>query len=322
MLNTCLPVAEGRSSDACGQNDERQEMTTADVLFESSVPELPLLGRGKVRDIYSVDDNHLLIVTTDRLSAYDVVLPDPIPGKGKVLTRISLFWFRMMADIIDNQLTELNVNDVVKDPYVREQLRDRSLVVRRLRPLPVEAVVRGYLIGSGWRDYIETGQVCGIELPEGLLQAQKLPHTLFTPASKAAAGDHDENISYERVADLIGEKLAEHVRDVSIQIYERAAAYALQRGIIIADTKFEFGLDDEGRVHIIDEALTPDSSRFWPVDTYEIGSSPPSFDKQFVRDYLDTLDWDKTAPGPELPPEVVQKTAEKYQEALDRMTAS
>jgi phosphoribosylaminoimidazole-succinocarboxamide synthase len=322
MLNTCLPVAEGRSSDACGQNGERQEMTTADVLFESSVPELPLLGRGKVRDIYSVDDNHLLIVTTDRLSAYDVVLPDPIPGKGKVLTRISLFWFRMMADIIDNQLTELNVNDVVKDPYVREQLRDRSLVVRRLRPLPVEAVVRGYLIGSGWRDYIETGQVCGIELPEGLLQAQKLPHTLFTPASKAAAGDHDENISYERVADLIGEKLAEHVRDVSIQIYERAAAYALQRGIIIADTKFEFGLDDEGRVHIIDEALTPDSSRFWPVDTYEIGSSPPSFDKQFVRDYLDTLDWDKTAPGPELPPEVVQKTAEKYQEALDRMTAS
>ncbi|MCP4299300.1 MAG: phosphoribosylaminoimidazolesuccinocarboxamide synthase [Gammaproteobacteria bacterium] len=297
-------------------------MSTTNVLFESSVPELPLLGRGKVRDIYSVDDNHLLIVTTDRLSAYDVVLPDPIPGKGRVLTRISLFWFRMMADIIDNQLTELTVNDVVKDPDVREQLRDRSLVVKRLRPLPVEAVVRGYLIGSGWRDYLETGQVCGIDLPDGLEQAQKLPHTLFTPASKAAAGDHDENISYERVADLIGERLADHVRDVSIQIYERAAAYALQRGIIIADTKFEFGLDDEGRVHIIDEALTPDSSRFWPVDSYEVGSSPPSFDKQFVRDYLDTLDWDKTAPGPDLPPDVVQQTAAKYQEALDRMTGS
>jgi phosphoribosylaminoimidazole-succinocarboxamide synthase len=297
-----------------------KKMNTDDMLFESSVPELPLLGRGKVRDIYSVDDNHLLIVTTDRLSAYDVVLPDPIPGKGKVLTRISLFWFRMMADIIDNQLTELTVNDVVKNPDVREQLRDRSLVVKRLRPLPIEAVVRGYLIGSGWRDYLETGQVCGIELPEGLKQAQKLPHTLFTPASKAAAGDHDENISYERVVDLIGEKLADHVRDVAIQIYERAAAYALERGIIIADTKFEFGLDDEGRVHIIDEALTPDSSRFWPVDSYEIGSSPPSFDKQFVRDYLDTLDWDKTAPGPELPADVVQQTAAKYQEALDRMT--
>lgn len=299
-----------------------KKMNTDEVLFESSVPELPLLGRGKVRDIYSVDDNHLLIVTTDRLSAYDVVLPDPIPGKGKVLTRISLFWFRMMADIIDNQLTELTVNDVVKNPDVREQLRDRSLVVKRLRPLPIEAVVRGYLIGSGWRDYLETGQVCGIELPEGLEQAQKLPHTLFTPASKAATGNHDENISYERVVDLIGEKLADHVRDVAIRIYERAAAYALTRGIIIADTKFEFGLDDEGRVHIIDEALTPDSSRFWPVDSYEIGSSPPSFDKQFVRDYLDTLDWDKTAPGPELPPEVLQRTAEKYQEALDRMTAS
>jgi phosphoribosylaminoimidazole-succinocarboxamide synthase len=297
-----------------------KKMNTDDMLFESSVPELPLLGRGKVRDIYSVDDNHLLIVTTDRLSAYDVVLPDPIPGKDKVLTRISLFWFRMMADIIDNQLTELTVNDVVKNPDVREQLRDRSLVVKRLRPLPIEAVVRGYLIGSGWRDYLETGQVCGIELPEGLKQAQKLPHTLFTPASKAAAGDHDENISYERVVDLIGEKLADHVRDVAIQIYERAAAYALERGIIIADTKFEFGLDDEGRVHIIDEALTPDSSRFWPVDSYEIGSSPPSFDKQFVRDYLDTLDWDKTAPGPELPADVVQQTAAKYQEALDRMT--
>jgi phosphoribosylaminoimidazole-succinocarboxamide synthase len=297
-------------------------MSTTDVLFESSIPELPLLGRGKVRDIYSVDDQHLLIVTTDRLSAYDVVLPDPIPGKGQVLTQLSLFWFRMMADIIDNQLTELTVDDVVKDPGLRRQLRDRSLVVRRFRPLPIEAVVRGYLIGSGWRDYTETGQVCGIGLPKGLQQAQKLPQTLFTPASKAAAGDHDENISYEAVVDLIGEKMAEHVRDVSIQIYKRAAAFALERGIIIADTKFEFGLDDEGRLHIIDEALTPDSSRFWPVDGYEVGISPPSFDKQFVRDYLDTLDWDKTAPGPELPADVLRQTGEKYREALDRLTAS
>ncbi len=300
-------------------------MSINDVLFESSIPELPLLGRGKVRDIYNIDDNHLLIVTTDRLSAYDVVLPDPIPGKGHVLTQISLFWFRMMrmmADIIDNQLTNLTVDDVVKDPEAREQLRGRSLVVKRLKPLPIEAVVRGYLIGSGWRDYLETGEVCGIDLPKGLKLAQKLPQALFTPASKAAAGDHDENISFDDVVDLIGEKLAKQVRDVAIQIYERAAAYALERGIIIADTKFEFGLDDEGRLHIIDEALTPDSSRFWPVDGYEVGISPPSFDKQFVRDYLDTLDWDKTAPGPELPADVLQQTGDKYREALKRMTGS
>jgi phosphoribosylaminoimidazole-succinocarboxamide synthase len=296
-------------------------MSTSDVLFESSIPELPLLGRGKVRDIYGVDDNHLLIVTTDRLSAYDVVLPDPIPGKGEVLTRISLFWFRMMHDIIDNQLTDLTVDDVVKDPEVRQQLQGRSLVVKRLRPLPIEAVVRGYLIGSGWRDYLDTGQVCGIDLPDGMQQADRLPQTLFTPASKAASGDHDENISFDAVIELIGEKLAKRVRDVSIEIYERAAAYALERGIIIADTKFEFGLDDEGRLHIIDEALTPDSSRFWPVDAYEPGSSPPSFDKQFVRDYLDTLDWNKTAPGPELPADVLQQTGEKYREALQRMTS-
>ena len=297
-------------------------MSISEVLFESSIPELPLLGRGKVRDIYNIDDNHLLIVTTDRLSAYDVVMPDPIPGKGQVLTQISLFWFRMMADIIDNQLTDLTVDDVVKDPESREQLRGRSLVVKRLKPLPIEAVVRGYLIGSGWRDYLETGQVCGIDLPRGLELAQKLPQPLFTPASKAAAGDHDENISFDAVVELIGEKFARQVRDVAIQIYERAAAYALERGIIIADTKFEFGLDDEGRLHIIDEALTPDSSRFWPVDGYEVGISPPSFDKQFVRDYLDTLDWDKTAPGPELPADVLQQTGDNYREALKRMTGS
>jgi len=296
-------------------------MNASDVLFDTSIPNLPMIGRGKVRDIYSVDDNHLLIVTTDRLSAYDVILPDPVSGKGEVLTRISLFWFRMMSDIVDNQLTELRVDDVVDDKDLCDRLREQSLVVKRLKPLPIEAVVRGYLIGSGWRDYLDTGQVCGIDLPEGMQQAGKLPQTLFTPASKAAASDHDENISFDAVVELIGENLANKVRDVSIQIYERAAAYALQRGIIIADTKFEFGLDDNGHLYLIDEVLTPDSSRFWPLNTYKVGTSPPSFDKQFVRDYLDTLDWDKTAPGPELPPDLLERTAAKYREALDRMTA-
>jgi len=296
-------------------------MDTADALFESSIPELPLIGRGKVRDIYSVDENHLLIVTTDRLSAYDVVMPDPVPGKGAVLTKISLFWFRMMSDIIENQLTDLTVADVIKDPDTREMLADRALVVKRLKPLPIEAVVRGYLIGSGWKDYQDTGQVCGIDLPVGLQQAENLPQTLFTPAYKAEAGAHDENISFDKVVELIGEKLANRVRDISIEIYERAAAYALERGIIIADTKFEFGLDEQGRLYIIDEALTPDSSRFWPVDGYKVGASPPSYDKQFVRDYLETLDWDKTAPGPDLPAEIIDRTADKYREALEKMTA-
>jgi phosphoribosylaminoimidazole-succinocarboxamide synthase len=297
-------------------------MKTADLLFESSIPELPLIGRGKVRDIYSVDEQHLLIVTTDRLSAYDVVMPDPVPGKGEVLTKISLFWFRMMSDIIDNQLTDLTVADVIRDPVLQEQLQARALVVKRLKPLPIEAVVRGYLIGSGWKDYQETGQICGIDLPAGLRQAEKLPNTLFTPAYKAEAGAHDENISFDKVVELVGEKLATRVRDVSIEIYERASAYALERGMIIADTKFEFGLDEQGRLHIIDEVLTPDSSRFWPVDGYEVGISPPSFDKQFVRDYLETLDWDKTAPAPDLPTEILEKTAEKYQEAYTRMTSA
>jgi phosphoribosylaminoimidazole-succinocarboxamide synthase len=235
------------------------------------------------------------------------------------LTSISLRWFRMMADLIDNQLTERSVADVVADAAVEETLRDRALVVKRLKPLPIEAVVRGYLIGSGWRDYQQTGRTSGIELPAAMQQAQKLPHTMFTPASKAEAGDHDENISFDDVVDLIGEKLALRVRDLSITIYDRAAAYALQRGIIIADTKFEFGLDDEGRLYLIDEVLTPDSSRFWPLDQYKIGASPPSLDKQFVRDYLDTLDWDKTAPGPTLPAEILQRTAAKYQEAFTRL---
>jgi phosphoribosylaminoimidazole-succinocarboxamide synthase len=297
-------------------------MKSSDALFESSIPGLPLIGRGKVRDIYSVDDDHLLLVTTDRLSAYDVVMPDPVPGKGEVLTQISLFWFRMMADIIDNQLTNLTVADVVEDPSLREQLKTRALVVRRLKPLPVEAVVRGYLIGSGWSDYQVTGRVCGIDLPAGLQQAEKLPQTLFTPAYKAEAGAHDENISFEKVVELVGEKLAERVRSLSIQIYERAAAYALDRGIIIADTKFEFGTDEQGKLYIIDEMLTPDSSRFWPVDDYRVGISPPSFDKQFVRDYLETLDWDKTAPGPDLPPKILEKSANKYREAFERLTSA
>ena len=297
-------------------------MSAADALFESAIPELPLIGRGKVRDIYNVDNDHLLIVTSDRLSAYDIILPDPVPGKGEVLTEISLFWFDMMADTIDNQLTGLSVDDVIRDRDLCDVLRNRSLVVKRLQPLPIEAVVRGYLIGSGWRDYLETGQTSGVELPPGLEQAAKLPETMFAPATKAEAGDHDENIGYNDVVNLIGENLASQVRDTAIRIYERAASFALERGIIIADTKFEFGLDDEGRLYLIDEVLTPDSSRFWPVDQYKTGTSPPSFDKQFVRDYLDTLDWDRTAPGPDLPADLFQQTSDKYREALTRITAN
>ena len=295
-------------------------MNTTDALFESNVPGLELLGRGKVRDIYAVDDDHLLIVTSDRLSAYDVVMPNPIPGKGRVLTQISLFWFDMMADLVPNQLTDLTVDDVVRDADAAAPLRERALVVKRLEPLPIEAVVRGYLIGSGWRDYLDTGATSGIDLPPGLEQAARLPETMFTPAHKAEAGEHDENISFDDVVDMIGEDLATRVRDLSIAIYERAAEYALARGIIIADTKIEFGVDRDGELYLIDEVITPDSSRFWPVDGYETGISPPSFDKQFVRDYLDTLDWGKTAPGPELPAEVLEQTSAKYQEAYDRLT--
>ena len=296
-------------------------MTTPDTLFESAIPELPRIGRGKVRDIYSIDDAHLLLVATDRLSAYDVILPDPVPGKGQVLTEISNFWFAMMEDLIPNHLTNADLESVIEDDAVRQTLQRRAIVARRLKPLPIEAVVRGYLIGSGWRDYEETGEVCGIVLPAGLPQAAQLPETLFTPATKAEAGDHDENISFAEAAAMIGEPLATRVRDISIQIYERAAVYALERGIIIADTKFEFGLDEAGKLYIIDEILTPDSSRFWPLAEYKTGISPPSFDKQFVRDYLDTLDWDKTAPGPELPAEVIRLTSEKYREALEILTS-
>jgi phosphoribosylaminoimidazole-succinocarboxamide synthase len=289
------------------------------TLFESEL-DLELINRGKVRDIYAVDDDHLLIVTTDRLSAFDVVLPQPIPGKGEVLTRVANFWFDRTAHLLPNHLAELNLEDVVKDPQQRATLGDRAMLVRRLKPLPVESIVRGYLIGSGWKDYQQTGQVCGIDLPTGLRQADKLPEAIFTPSTKAEVGEHDENISFEQTVDLLGEDLAKQVRDLSIKIYTESAAYALERGIIIADTKFEFGLDETGQLHLIDEALTPDSSRFWPADEYRPGISPPSFDKQFVRDYLETLDWDKTAPGPELPAEIISKTSEKYHEAERRLT--
>ena len=291
-------------------------MNETDAVYESSVPGLELIARGKVRDIYGVDDDHLLIVTTDRLSAYDVVMPNPVPGKGAVLTELSYFWFEMMADIVPNHLTPKTLAAVIDNAGIVATLQSRSMVVRRLKPLPIEAVVRGYLIGSGWNDYQASGAVCGIQLPAGLQQASRLPETIFTPATKADVGDHDENVSFERVVEMIGADLATRVRDISIRIYERAAKYAIDRGIIIADTKFEFGQDDQGRLYIIDEILTPDSSRFWPSAAYEVGISPPSFDKQFVRDYLETLDWGKTAPGPELPEDVLRRTGQKYREAL------
>ena len=290
-------------------------------MHESHLSGLERLHQGKVRDISAVDDRHMLIVTTDRLSAFDVVLPDPIPGKGRVLTSISNFWFGLTRHIVPNHLSDYPLARAVTDAGERSLIEDRSMVVRRLRALPVEAVVRGYLIGSGWKDYQRSGEVCGIALPAGLRMADRLPAPIFTPATKAERGRHDENVSFGEVARVVGTPLAERIRDVSISLYEFAARHALERGIIIADTKFEFGVDESGALTLIDEALTPDSSRFWPVDTYRPGSSPPSFDKQFVRDYLETLDWDKTPPAPHLPAEVIAKTSEKYREALRRLTA-
>ncbi|MDP2169247.1 MAG: phosphoribosylaminoimidazolesuccinocarboxamide synthase [Rhodocyclaceae bacterium] len=292
-------------------------MTTP--LFESSITTLPLLARGKVRDIYAVGDDQMLIIATDRLSAFDVVMPDPIPGKGAVLTAVADFWFRKLGHIIPNQLTGIDPETVVA-PAEREQVRGRAIVVKKLKPLPIEAVARGYLIGSGWKDYQASGKVCGIPLPAGLQMAQQLPQPLFTPSTKAAAGTHDENIDFATVEKLLGQALAAQVRDATLRLYTEAAAYALTRGIIIADTKFEFGQDAAGKLYLIDEVLTPDSSRFWPADTYQVGVSPPSFDKQFLRDYLETLDWNKKAPGPKLPPEILEKTAAKYREALSRLT--
>ena len=292
-----------------------------DTLYESTIKSLPLLARGKVRDIYGVGDEHLLIVTTDRLSAFDVVLPDPIPGKGAVLTAVSNFWFARTADLVPNHLADMPLEEVLPDPAERAEVEGRAVVVRKLRALQVEAIVRGYLIGSGWKDYQASGAVCGIALPPGLQLADRLPEAVFTPSTKADVGGHDINIDFNRVSELLGEGLAEQVRDVSLQIYTSCAAYALERGIIIADTKFEFGLDENDRLVLIDEVLTPDSSRFWPADSYRPGESPASFDKQYVRDYLETLDWDKTPPGPTLPPEVITNTAAKYREAQQRLTA-
>jgi phosphoribosylaminoimidazole-succinocarboxamide synthase len=289
-------------------------------MYESSIRSLPLLGRGKVRDIYAVGDDKLLIVTTDRLSAYDVILPTPIPEKGRVLTELANFWFKRLESIVPNHLTGIDPETVVA-PDEREQVRGRSIVVKRYQPLPIEAVVRGYLEGSGWKEYQESRSVCGIELPEGLQRASKLPEPIFTPATKAEAGTHDENITFEAMARTVGEERARQVRDTAIRLYEAAAGYAMQRGIIIADTKFEFGTDGKGKLYLIDEALTPDSSRFWPQSTYKVGTSPESFDKQYVRNWLDGIGFQRKPPAPPMPDEVARKTSEKYQEALKRLAA-
>jgi phosphoribosylaminoimidazole-succinocarboxamide synthase len=289
-------------------------------MFESDLPGLELLYRGKVRDVYAIDQRTLLIVATDRLSAFDVVLPDPIPGKGEILTQTAMFWFRRTAALVPNHLLDRPLASVLPAGTDLDAYRLRSSVTRRLRPLPIEAVARGYLIGSGWKDYQASGAVSGIKLPAGLQLADALPTPIFTPATKAAAGEHDENIAYEQVVELVGPALAAQVRNLTLRIYTEAAAYARTRGIIIADTKFEFGLDDDGNLCLIDEILTPDSSRFWPADQWEPGASPPSFDKQFVRDYLETLDWNKQSPGPRLPAEIIARTAEKYREAYRRLT--
>ena len=288
------------------------------ALYESSIKSLPRLGKGKVRDIYAVGADKMLIVASDRLSAFDVVLPDPIPDKGRVLNEMANFWFGKLGHVVPNQLTGIDPETVVQQNE-RDQVRGRSVVVKKLKPLPIEAVVRGYIIGSGWKDYQKTGKICGIELPKGLKQAEKLPEPIFTPATKAVEG-HDENISFAQVEQMIGAALAAKVRDVAIKLYKEAADYAATKGIIIADTKFEFGLDAKGELVLIDEVLTADSSRFWPADSYRVGISPPSYDKQYVRDYLESLTWDKTPPAPKLPDDVIARTSQKYRDALERLT--
>ena len=292
------------------------------ALYQSNLTSLPLLHRGKVRDLYEVDDRHLLIVQTDRLSAFDVILPDPIPGKGEVLTAVSNFWFDKLRHVIPNHLTGLAPESVVKGEKEQAQVKGRAFVTKKLKPLPIEAIVRGYLVGSGWKDYQKTGTVCGIKLPAGLREAEKLPQPLFTPSTKAAIGEHDENISFAQAIELLGEARANEVRDATLALYGEAADYALTRGIIIADTKFEFGVDESGKLYLIDEALTPDSSRFWPADQYRVGSNPPSFDKQFVRDWLESSGWNKQPPAPRIPEDVRQKTAAKYREAQQRLTGA
>ncbi len=295
------------------------ELTT-NGLHTSSLTSLPMHYKGKVRDIYEIDDQHWLIIATDRVSAFDVILPNVIPGKGKLLTQLALFWFDKMANVVPNHLTDLRLEDILPDAQERAQAEGRSMIVKKLKPLPIEAVVRGYLIGSGWKDYQQSGEVCGLSLPPGLQQADKLPSALFTPATKAALGDHDENISFEQVIDTVGKTMAEQIKSISMTLYKSAADHALERGIIIADTKFEFGLNEAGELTLMDEILTPDSSRFWEQSTWQPGSSPASFDKQFVRDYLETLDWDKTEPGPNLPESVIDGTLARYQEAIDRLS--
>lgn len=289
------------------------------TLLQSNLPSLELIHRGKVRDVYALSGNRLLIVATDRLSAFDVVLPDPIPGKGEMLTQISNFWFGKTAHILPNHLLHTPLEEVLPPGTDLHLYRKRAVVTRRLKPVPVEAIARGYLIGSGWKDYQATGSLCGIRLPAGLRQAEQLPEPIFTPSTKAAVGDHDENVSFDAVVTAVGRDLAEQVRDATLAIYKWAAAYAAERGIIIADTKFEFGTDEHGKLYVMDEMLTPDSSRFWPADQYRVGISPPSYDKQFVRDYLETLDWNKKAPGPHIPAEVIAGTSAKYAEALQRL---
>ena len=285
------------------------------ALHTTHIKSLPLLHKGKVRDIYDIDDGHMLIVTTDRISAFDVVMPTAIPGKGMVLNQVTRFWMEKLAHIIPNHLSSMPLEQALPDAEERAEVENHAMIVRKLKALPVEAIVRGYLIGSGWKDYQQTGAVCGIELPDGLRLADRLPEVIYTPSTKASMGAHDENIDFAASEKLLGADIAEQVRDASLRLYTEAADYALDRGIIIADTKFEFGLDDRGTLTLIDEVLTPDSSRFWPAEQYQPGTSPVSFDKQFVRDYLETLDWDKTAPGPELPADIVEKTAEKYRQA-------
>lgn len=288
-------------------------------MYQSSIQSLPLLARGKVRDMYAVGDDKLLVVATDRISAFDVILDDPIPGKGEVLTGMTEFWLKKLAHVIPNHSTDVAAEDVVAAGE-RDQVRGRAVVVKRLKPVLVEAVARGYLIGSGWKDYQASGAVCGVKLPDGLKQAGKLPTPIFTPAAKAEFGSHDENVDFDYVVKAVGADLAARIRDVTLRLYTEAAEYGATRGILIADTKFEFGLDDAGTLHLMDEVLTPDSSRFWPADGYREGISPPSFDKQFIRDWLETQPWDKTPPAPRAPQEILEKTGAKYREALERLT--
>jgi phosphoribosylaminoimidazole-succinocarboxamide synthase len=289
------------------------------TLSQSNLPGLELIHRGKVRDVYALPGNRLLIVATDRLSAFDVVLPDPIPGKGEMLTQISNFWFAKTAHLVPNHLLDVPLADVLPPGTDLALYARRAVVTRRLKPVPVEAIARGYLIGSGWKDYQATGAVCGIALPAGLKQAQQLPEPIFTPSTKAAVGDHDENVSFDAVVNVAGRELAEKVRDATLAIYRWAAAFAAERGIILADTKLEFGTDEDGTLYVMDEMLTPDSSRYWPADQYQVGISPPSYDKQFVRDYLESIGWNKTPPGPRIPAEVIAGTEAKYAEALQRL---